>query len=149
MKKIIIILLLVLFSSQVTLARVTDNPIDYGRTPESLGGNLQSALDNTYYLNKSQPKPIGVLTVDVRDLQAQINELDRKNAQLELKISNLQVQPVVVPQPQVISQTDTTQTQRISTLENKVGILETTMNAVSKSIQKTLDLLTKLLNLLK
>lgn len=136
------VMFLFLFSSQLVSARVTDNPIDYGRTPESLGGNLINA--NTYY--QTQAKPSNYLTTDVRDLQAQIIELDRKNAELELKIQKFQVP--VSTQPQV-SQNDVIQNQKIDTLEKKVGLLDTAINAVDKSIQKTLDLLTKLLNLLK
>ncbi len=147
MKKIITLILIVLFNSQVALARVTDNPIDYGRTPESLGGNLQSALDNTYYINDRQPKPNNYLTKDVRDLQKQIDELNKKNAELESKLLNFK-NPVISTVPQV-SVNNVSQTQRIETLENKIGLLEKTVNGVSNSIQKTLDLLTKLFNLLK
>lgn len=147
MKKIITLTLIVLFSSQIALARVTDNPIDYGRTPESLGGNLQSALDNSYYINDRQPKPNNYLTKDVRDLQKQIDELNKRNSELESKLLNFK-NPVVSVVPQV-SVNDTSQTQRIETLENKIGLLEKAVNGVSNSIQKTLDLLTKLFNLLK
>ena len=146
MRKIIIVTSLFLLSSQIAFARVTDNPIDYGVKPESLGGNLQSAQNNTYYANDRQPKPNTYLTKDVRDLQAQIIELDKKNAQLELKLIKLEQSSVSVQTP--ATQTfpdDAEQTQRIDTLERRVSLLEKTLQNVSGAISNTVDLIKKLL----
>ena len=54
----------------------------------------------------------------------------------------------VITQSQ-ISPNDATQTQRIDTLENKVGTLETLMSGLKTALDKTISLLTKLLSILK
>lgn len=134
---------LFLFSSQITFARVTENPNDYGYDPASFGSNAP-----TYYLYA--PKTTAVLTKDTRDLQAQIDLLNQKNIELEAKLKQ---QPVVQPVPAQIttpqaSPNDASQTQRIDTLEKKVGVVETAVNGLRSAIDKTINLLTKLLSLL-
>ncbi len=128
-------------SSQISFAYVTDNSSDYGV-------NNGETNNSGYFLYA--PKGITFLTKDVRDLQAQIDVLEKRNADLNLKMLNLEARQSipVITQTQV-SSNDATQTQRIDTLENKVGTLETLMGGLKTALDKTISLLTKLLSLIK
>lgn len=143
MKKInLVILIIILFSSsEVVFARVTEDPVNYGAN--SLNYNQPSS---NYFLYS--PKSERILTIDVRDLQAQIDQLNQKNLELETKLKQ---QPVIQQAPAQtttqVSPNDAGQTQRIDTLEKKVGIIETIVGGLKSSIDKTLNLLTKLLSL--
>lgn len=78
------------------------------------------------------------------DLQKQVDQLNQKNQELERKISQTSVQ-TVVPQIVQVSPNVAAQTQRIDNLEQRVGVLEGLMNSLKISINKVLELLTRLL----
>ena len=76
------------------------------------------------------------------DLQRQIDTLIQKNIQLESALQNYQA-PVVQTNP-----IDEIQNQKIVELEKKVGVIEKAVENVKWAINKTLDLLQKVINLL-
>jgi predicted RNase H-like nuclease (RuvC/YqgF family) len=129
MKKILIISSLFLVSSHTVFAYV--NPVGCGTEGNCVSKN-----------NK-------VLTTDVSDLQNQIDQLNKKNLDLEYKISELGKNKQATNQTQVIYSESATQTQKINELENRVEISESLIKGLKNTLDKTIGLLTKLLDLIK
>lgn len=125
----IIVVLAFIATSNVAFARVDSDIVDRG------GG-----------------KNNRVLSADVVDLQAQIDQMNLKNSQLEGKIFQLEnkqpTQVISAPQGSQASPNDAGQTVRIENLEKRVGVIEGLMNGLKTSISKTLDLLTKILSII-
>lgn len=135
MKKIIITtLILFAVGTSVAYAKVTDNSSDYGL---KTGGSDPS----TYFqYTKKTPE---MLTKDVRDLQSQIDQLNRKNGELEAKLLKYNV-----PEVHEASTASDIQTIRIDAIEKRVGILEELMNTIKSMLDRTLGLLNRLIDLL-
>ena len=122
---VIAILLMFLLSKKTAAARINEDP------------------------NISRVKANQILTSDVQDLQNQIDQLVRKNGELELKMLIMPKQQTVAAQPVVtISAVDSDQTNRISAIETRLGMLEKTTIALRGAIDKTIGLLTKLLKMI-
>jgi len=108
-------------------------------------------IANPVFASLNQSKTLDAvdrrIEIAVDLLQEQIDDLNQKNRDLESKINaKVNVTPTIT-QPQV-SPNDAGQTQRIDTLEKKVGIVETAVNGLRSAIDKTLNLLNQLLKLL-
>lgn len=99
--------------------------------------------------NGAQSKTGSMLSSDVVDLQTQIDQLNKKNLDLEYKISELEKNKQTTNQTQVIYSESATQTQKINELEDRVEISESLIKGLKNTLDKTISLLTKLLDLIK